>query len=137
MLKVADRVYNGSYVARITGSDPKFGLKREFLDTDRKFSKEKGEFTMSIKDSVELAENNIIALKLIKKGQTKKDAKENFYKVAKVWYSPEEEKTLGREPELHDMVSKISLDEVKKIFPAAEKSVEKKTPDRVSEGLDR
>lgn len=137
MLKVADRVYNGSYVARITGSDPKFGLKREFLDTDRKFSKEKGEFGMSIKDNVEIAEGDIISLRLIKKGQTKKDAKENFYKVTKVWFSPDEEKLLGRKPELHDMVTKISLDEVKKLFPVPEKSVEKKTPDRVSEGLGR
>lgn len=112
MLEVAKGAYAGSYVARIDGADEKFGYKREFLEIDRQFSKEeKGKFNMSILDETQIKKDDIISLKIVKKGQARKEATENFYKIAK---DPTE-----AEGELHNIVAKLSKEDMEQIFPPA------------------
>lgn len=106
MLKVAEGVCKGTYVARITGVDEKFGLKREFLHTDLKFTK-KGVADVLINPEL-LKEGDIIALKIVRPGETA--GKENFYRIVG---NPEDARAL------HNIVKKIpggKEDIVEKIF---------------------
>jgi hypothetical protein len=134
MLQIAKAAYNGSYVARIAGADEKFGYKREFLEVSREYAeKEKGQFNMSVVDETQIKKDDIISLKIVKKGQARKEATENFYKITK---DPAE-----AEGELHNIVAKLSKEDLEKIFPPVKekgKATEKDAlGEDMSEGLDR
>jgi len=110
MIKVADNAAKGSYVAKITGVDEKYGVKREFLCVDLSWTKKKGIAELSIKPD-DITAGDIIALKIAKTPEDK-EAKEHFYRVVS---EPADNIVL------HSIVKKIpgGLDEVKKILADA------------------
>ncbi|MDD5688538.1 MAG: hypothetical protein PHE88_11985 [Elusimicrobia bacterium] len=129
MLMVVKSVYDKSYVAKITGLDPKHLVKREFMETEREWSKtEKGQFCMYIKDETKLNVGDVISLKLTRRGEIKDDIKEKYYKVIK----PVSEAN----NELHNIIKKISRKEVLSLYsPTNVKEIQSKKKD-VSAGLE-
>jgi hypothetical protein len=134
MLIVVKSLCEGSYVARITGLDPKYLLKREFLETELEWSKtEKGQFCMYIKDEKKLHVGDIISLKLFRKGETKDNSKEKYYKIV----NPVSEAN----GELSNIIEKISLKEVMERYPTPNvketQSVNNDTKEGREVGLER
>ncbi|MDI6758000.1 MAG: hypothetical protein QME32_08290, partial [Endomicrobiia bacterium] len=107
MIKVTDSAAKGSYVAKITGIDEKYGVKREFLYTGLDWTKKKGIAGLSIRPE-DIASGDIIALKIVKSPEDK-DAKEHFYRIVS---EPADNAAL------HNIVKKIpgGIEEVKKML---------------------